>query len=251
MAGTLLAASRPLGKDQDFYFLGNDTDITYFGVLDGHGRDDCIQFARTLDFHDIATQPDPAQTLWDHIQGINFAGSGFTFTCARINHALHLIEVWNVGDSETIVYLNDQVFRTELHNFHNPKEVERTKHLVYSIRKTTAAKPSSSFDILDIPSFTGDFILGDSLVPSQSYGHNGTTGFAPHKLTIPYKHTDRVRIVCVTDGVSDMQVDLSRGSAEDIVQEAQRKWHQPWNYKGFPGIHFQNVDDITAVVWEN
>jgi hypothetical protein len=48
-----------------------------------------------------------------------------------------------------------------------------------------------------------------------------------------------------------MQVDLSQGSAQDLVQEAARKWHQPWNYKGFQGIHFQNVDDITAVVWEN
>jgi hypothetical protein len=30
-----------------------------------------------------------------------------------------------------------------------------------------------------------------------------------------------------------MQVDLSTGSAEDLVQEADRKWHQPWNYNGF------------------
>jgi hypothetical protein len=94
------------------------------------------------------------------------------------------------------------------------------------------------------------FISGDSLVPSQSYGHNGATGFAPHKLVIPYKPTDRIRIVCVTDGVTDMKVDLSQGSAQDIAYEADRKWKQSWNYHG--GItHYDTPDDISCVVWDN
>jgi len=82
-------------------------------------------------------------------------------------------------------------------------------------------------------------------------GHNGATGFYPHKQVIPYKPTDRVRIVCVSDGVTDMQVHLDQGTATDIANEADRKWKKTWNYNGSPGIKFQNVDDISAVVWEN
>ena len=238
------------GRKQDYFVAGQIGDMHYLGVMDGHGRDACIDYVRTLDFDLIASQSDPAQALWDNIQasGKNFAGSGCTFTFARITD---VIEVWNVGDSETRVYVNDQEFRTELHTFHNLKELERTKPLVHFIRQTTAPRVTSSQHIQDLPSFTGYFNNGDSLVPSQSMGHNGATGFAPHKQVIPYKPTDRVRIVCVTDGVTDMNVDLAHDSALDIANEANRKWKQPWTYKGYPGIKFENVDDISAVVWEN
>jgi serine/threonine protein phosphatase PrpC len=237
------------GSKQDYFVSGQVGDMYYLGVMDGHGRHACIDYVRTLDFDLIASQPDPAQALWDNIQssGNNFAGSGCTFTFARITH---LIEVWNVGDSETHVYVNDLEFYTESHTFHNPKEIERTKHLVHFIRPTTAPKVTSAQDIQDLPSFTGYFNNGDTLVPSQSMGHNGITGFAPHKLVIPYKPTDRVRVVCVTDGVTDMKVDLSEGNAFDIANEADRKWKQPWMYKGLQ-LKFPTGDDVSCVVWEN
>ena len=238
------------GRKQDYFVSGQIGHTDYLGVMDGHGRDACIDYVRSLDFDLIASQPDPALALWDNIQtsGKNFDGSGCTFTFARITD---VIEVWNVGDSETRVYVNDQEFRTEAHTFHNPKEIERTKPLVQFIRPTTAPKVISSDEIQDFPSFTGKFINGDSLVPSQSMGHNGATGFAPHKQIIPYKPTDRLRIVCVSDGVTDMQVDLTQGTAADIVNQAERKWKQPWNYNGYRGVKFEDVDDISAVVWEN
>jgi len=236
-------------SNQDYFVSGQVGEMHYLGVMDGHGRDACIQFVRTLDFDRIASQPDPAQALWDAIQSAgNFYGSGCTFTFARITH---VIEVWNIGDSETHVYINDELFRTEIHNFHNPKELERTKPLIRFIRETTAPRVLSDTHIQDLPSFTGHFFTGDALVPSQSMGHNGATGFSPHTLVLPYHPTDRLRIVCVSDGVSDMHVDLSRGTASDIAYEALRKWQQPWTYKGYPGIHFQNVDDISCVVWEH
>lgn len=233
---------------QDFFVYGHVGDMRYLGVMDGHGRNACIDYVRTLDFDYIASQPDPAQTLWDFVQsGGNFYKSGCTFTFARITH---LIEVWNVGDSETHVFVNDLHFRTILHNFHNHDEVLRTKSKCF-IRQTTAPKLVSDEHIQDLPSFTGYFFTGDALVPSQSMGHNGATGFAPHKQVIHYNPIDRVRIVCVTDGVSDMHVDLAHGSALDIANEALRKWKQPWHYKGFHGIRFQNIDDISCVLWEN
>ena len=240
------------GSKQDFFVQEQLGDINFLGVMDGHGGNQCIEFVRKQDFNFIASQPDPAQALWDIIQssGMNFARSGCTGTFARVNTKIQVIEVWNVGDSATCVYLNDEAFWTEAHTFHNLKELQRTKPLVDFIHQTTAPTVSSSTGITDLPSFTGYFKNGDILVPSQSFGHNGVTGFDPHKQVIHYKSTDRVRIVCVSDGVLDMQVDLSTGTAEDIANEADRKWKQGWTYKGFPGIQFQNVDDISAVVWE-
>ena len=238
------------GGKQDYFVSGQIGDMDYLGVMDGHGRNACIDYVRTLDFDLIASQPDPAQALWDKVQssGKNFVRSGCTFTFARITD---VIEVWNVGDSETRVYVNDQEFRTESHTFNNPKELERTKTLLHFIRPTTAAKVTSSDQIQDLNSFTGCFNNGDMIVPSQSMGHNGATGFAPHKQVIPYKPTDRLRIVCVSDGVTDMLVDLADGSALDIANQADRKWKQKWNYKGYNGIKFEDFDDISAVVWEN
>jgi serine/threonine protein phosphatase PrpC len=240
------------GSKQDFFVQGQLGDMNFLGVMDGHGGNPCIEFVRKQDFNFIASQPDPAQALWDIIQssGMNFARSGCTFTFARVNTKMQVIEVWNVGDSATCVYLDDEAFWTEAHTFHNVKELQRTKPLVDFIRQTTAPKVSSPTTIIDLPSFTGYFKNGDTLVPSQSMGHNGATGFEPHKQVIYYNSTQRVRIVCVSDGVLDMQVDLSKGTAEDIANEADRKWKQGWTYKGCLDVKFQDADDISCVVWE-
>jgi serine/threonine protein phosphatase PrpC len=239
--------SLQLGRKQDFFVQGQVGDMHYLGVMDGHGGHACINYVRTLDFDFIASQPDPAQTLWDMVQSQrDFYGSGCTFTFARITHH---IEVWNVGDSLTSVFLNEQVFTSEIHTFLNPREVERTKPFMERLTHTTSPQIVDQH-MEDMPSIVGHFFTGDRLVPSQSIGHNGCTGFAPHKLVIPYKPTDRIRIVCVSDGVTDMKVDLAEGSALDIVQEAQRKWTQPWLYRGHE-TKFSDIDDISCVVWDN
>lgn len=235
------------GSKQDFFVQGQVGDMHYLGVMDGHGGHACINYVRTLDFNFIASQPDPAQTIWDLVQTQKTYGSGCTFTFARITH---VIEVWNIGDSLTTVYLNDQVFTSNIHTFLQPSEIERTQSLVERLEHTTAPQVISDIHIQDMPSIIGHFFTGDKLVPSQSLGHNGCTGFAPHKMVLPYKSTDRIRIVCVSDGVTDMRVDLSEGTALEIAKEAERKWNKPWNYKGHE-LKFASGDDISCVVWEN
>ena len=244
------------GRKQDFFVQGQVGEMHYLGVMDGHGGHDCINYVRTLDFDFIASQPDPALTLWQMVQDkeklyrSGFYRSGCTFTFARITH---IIEVWNVGDSLTTVYLNDKVFTSDIHTFLNPLEVERTKTLIERLEHTTAPHVASDIHIQDMPSIIGHFLTGDSLVPSQAYGHNGCTGFAPHKMTLHYKPTDRIRIVCVSDGVTDMKLDpdqLKYGSAIDIAKEAERKWNKPWIYQGHE-LKFDSGDDISCVIWEN
>ena len=239
------------GSKQDFVVKGQVGDMHYLGVMDGHGGNGCINFLRGLDFDFIASQPDPAQTLWDLVQQRrDFYGSGATLTFARITD---VIEVWNSGDSCTTVYLNDQVFTSEIHTFLNPNEVERTKTRIDRLKHTTAPHVMSDIHIEDMPSIVGHFLTGDTLVPSQCLGHNGCTGFKPHVMKIPFKPTDRIRIVCVSDGVLDMKLDpdmLKRESALFIAKEAERKWNKPWIYKGYE-LKFQSGDDISCVIWEN
>jgi len=236
------------GSKQDFFVQGQVGDMHYLGVMDGHGGHACINYVRTLDFDFIASQTDPALTIWNLIQAKqDFYGSGCTFTFARITH---IIEVWNIGDSLTQVFLNEQVFTSDIHTFLLPKEVERTHSLIERLVHANAPHVISDIHIQDKPSIVGHFFTGDKLVPSQSLGHNGCTGFAPHKLVIPYKSTDRIRIVCVSDGVTDMQVDLAQGTALEIAKEAERKWNKTWIYKGHETT-FQSSDDISCVVWEN
>ena len=234
------------GNKQDLFVQGQVGNMHYLGVLDGHGGSSCIQFLRSLDFDLIAVQPDPAEALWD-LTKKGFYGSGATLTFVRITD---VIEVWNMGDSATTVYLNDQVFTTECHTFLNPQEVERTETLVDRLEHTTAPFPVSETHIQDLPSIVGHFMTGDKIVPSMCLGHNGCTGFAPHEMRISFKPTDRIRIVCVSDGVTDMRVDLSKGSAMDIATEAERKWNQSWVYRERP-IKFAAGDDVSCVVWEN
>lgn len=246
------------GSKQDFFVQGQLGDMHYLGVMDGHGQaygdTECIQYVRTLDFNFIASQPDPAQTIWDIIQanngGKNFPGTGCTFTFARIDTENQIIEVWNAGDSETVVFLNDKVYRTESHTLCNHNELLRVKPYLKYIRQTSAPTVVSESEIEDRSSHVAHFSNGDTLVPTMCLGHQGVTRFAPHKQIIHYASTDRVRVVCVSDGVSDMKVDLSKGTAEEIANEADRKWKQGWTYKGYKGINFQTSDDITAVVWE-
>ena len=234
------------GNKQDLFVQGQVGYMHYLGVLDGHGGSSCIQFLRGLDFDLIAIQSDPAQTLWD-LTKKGFYGSGATFTFARITD---VIEVWNMGDSATTVYLNDQVFTTDIHTFLNPQEVDRTESLIDTLQHTTAPHPISDTHIRDVPSIVGYFKTGDKIVPSMCLGHNGCTGFAPHHMRIPFNPTDRIRIVCVSDGVTDMKVDLSKGSAMDIARESERKWKQQWIYRGH-SIAFDAGDDVSCVVWEN
>ena len=243
------------GSAQDFFVQGRIGDMHYLGVMDGHGQAygdmECIQFVRTLDFNHIASQPDPSQAIWDLTSGEKqFPGTGCTFTFARIDTQAQVIEVWNAGDSETVVFLNDLVYRTETHTLRNPKELVRVKPYLKYIRQSSAPTVISEEEIEDRSSHYAHFSNGDTLVPTMALGHQGVTRFDPHKQVLQYKSSDRVRIVCVSDGVSDMKVDLATGTAEEIVHEADRKWKQWWTYKGCKRVKFQTEDDITAVVWE-
>jgi len=247
--------SLPTGKDQDYAVCGRVNDTDYIAVFDGHGRDRCIDYVRTLVMNDIMGKENPARELWDLVErGGNFFESGTTMTMARIKD--NTIEIWNIGDSQTHVFINGElVHKTSIHTFLNPAEIERTRPLIHFIQSSKAPFPVSDTTVENIESPVGYFKMGESLVPSQSLGHNGMTGFAPCFKQIQFEPTDKVRIVCGSDGLFDMLVDVSTGTAEELTGEAERRWRQEWNFFDGKRVYKTNyggsIDDISCAVWEN
>lgn len=249
------AISLPTGKNQDYAVFGRVKDSDYIAVFDGHGYDNCIQYVRSLKMDEIMTTENPARTLWDLVEsGGNFSNSGTTFTMARITGTL--IEIWNIGDSQTHVFLNgENVYKSDIHTFLNPAEVERTKPLIHFIRSEKAPFPVSDTLVENIDSPIGYFKMDEALVPSQSLGHNGMTDFAPSFQQIRFKPTDKVRIVCGSDGLFDMRIDVSNGSALELAQEANRRWLKEWDFFDGKRTHKTTyggiIDDISCAIWEN
>ena len=250
-----MAISLQTGKGQDYAVCGRVKDSDYIAIFDGHGYDTCIDYVRTLTMDEIMGTENPARTLWDIVErGGNFFESGTTFTMARITGTL--IEVWNIGDSQTHVFLNgENVYQSDIHTFLNPAEVERTRSLVHFIHSSKAPFPVSDTRVENIESPIGYFKMGESLVPSQSLGHNGMTEFAPSFKEIQFEPTDKVRIVCGSDGLFDMLVDVSKGTAEELAGEAERRWRQEWEFcdgkRTYKTTYGGAIDDISCAIWEN
>ena len=250
-------ASIQLGSQQDYAVSGYVGDMQYIAVMDGHGTNECINFIRSLNFDDIASASNPAEELWCRVQQKGkFLKSGSTLTFARVCN--HTIELWNVGDSTTVVFINEElVYTTPKHNFSNPNEINRveSERRIVSIRPGKSPFPVSETRIEDIESPVGVFLNFDHLVPSQAYGHDGITGFAPSEKKIVFQPTDKVRIVCGSDGLFDMLVDVKTGSAKKLVQDAENRWHKPdWVFfdgKTLTRTKYCDADDISCAIWEN
>jgi serine/threonine protein phosphatase PrpC len=243
------------GKGQDYAVFGRVRDSDYIAVFDGHGFDKCIDYVRTLNMDEIMGTENPARTLWDLVErGGNFYESGTTLTMARITGTM--AELWNIGDSQTHVFLNgEHVYTTDIHTFLNPTEVERTKPLIHFIQSSKAPFPVSDTRVENVESPIGYFKMGESIVPSQSLGHNGMTNFAPSYKQIQFAPTDKVRIVAGSDGLFDMLVDVRMGTAKELAEEAERRWRQEWEFfdgkRSYKTNYGGCIDDISCAIWEN
>jgi len=263
-----MAITRQLGNKQDYVvkgsFCNGSEDYEYVAAMDGHGngiyRDACINLLRNLDFNVVAQQLNPVEYIQNKLMNYTLDESGSTFTFARINKTKRQIEVINVGDSMTAVFINDAlIYTTPDHCFQNPDEIDRTKLFLQGIKKSYAPIPVNDTDVHLIESNVGIWKNGERMVPSQSFGHNNITGLAPSKITITYEPTDIVRVICGTDGFWDMNMIkypyISRDSAIRLVNVAERKWKQQWMYydgKNAPvQTTFNDADDIGIAIWDS
>jgi serine/threonine protein phosphatase PrpC len=261
---TIMALMRQLGSGQDYAVKGTVGDVDYIAVMDGHGTgrnaNKCIDLLRSYNFEEIATSENPVDCIQRKLEPHSLLGSGSTFTFARIYKSNKEIQVFNVGDSKTIVIINGKkVYATPEHTFHNPSELQRLQGKVV-VRQTMAPLPINEKTVQMIRSDTGIFPNGERLVPSQSFGHDNITGLEPSIERIHYKEEDIVRIICGSDGFWDMYMEnyefLNTSTPDALIQIAEERWGQQWEYydgkKPMVTTNYGNqFDDIAIAVWES
>lgn len=244
------SAVRQIGNGQDHAVSGSVCGMMYAAVMDGHGSNKCIDFVRSVNFDEVMSSPDPPIFLHELIKGIGDTfKSGFTFTCARVID--DCVQVFNVGDSETHVFMNGEiVYHTPIHNFSNEGELQRTSKLC-EVTPVFAPFPVSSTRIENILSPVGAFHTGENLALSMAYGHNNMTGFNASFWEMEIHGT--LRVVCGSDGLHDMLVDLT-GTADTMVNEAVRRWQKNWEYFDGKTTAIANYageyDDVSVAIIE-
>ena len=242
--------SRQTGSGQDYAGHGMVANTKYCFVMDGHGTDACIEFLRTIDMDAIAIAPSPPLAVQELIlkKNANFWKSGSTFILARMDH--DTLEIFHVGDSRAQVFINQvMIHETEDHVFSNPAEIVRTRDFV-RIQPTKAPFPISATEIDYIDSNVGHFD-GESLVPSQSFGHNEVTGLLPSHFSRTIHPLDHVRIVCGSDGFWDMLPTDMTLSAKQLADQSVDRWRQSWIYKGTKTSYGGNIDDVSVAILDN
>jgi serine/threonine protein phosphatase PrpC len=159
------------------------------------------------------------------------------------------LDISYAGDSIAIVILNGRhVFTTEPHTLNHAKQMMR-------LIKKGIVSPS---DPIVIKNKALEFVNADTLIskkgeyiklltkqnscgylemaPSNSIGHNGLYGSLDiDTVSLKFKKTDTVRVVLMSDGISDVVDDrdtifVEAKSATDIVKYAHERWMQKWNY---------------------
>jgi serine/threonine protein phosphatase PrpC len=252
------AVSHQTGSGQDLSVVGSQGNVFWGAVFDGHGSNTCIDHIRTIDMNAISAEPNPILAMAEKIISVNTHRSGATACFVRREG--NKIELFNAGDSSAILYVNGiKVLETTKHTFLNPSEIERTKLRIMRIKQTKAPFPVSDDRVEDILSPTGIFINNEELVPSMALGHNGITGLEPEHLVYYVNEFDKVRIVIMSDGASDMLVPTETGTAANIADEALRRWNKQWLYKYMHGSKEYEglttyggcIDDISCVVMED
>lgn len=263
-----MAITRHLGSAQDYVVKGSfqkdDHNYAYIAAMDGHGTgsnaNSCISLLRAMDFNHVAQHVDPVNYIHQHLKSHNLVNSGSTFTFARINATLCQIEVINVGDSMTVVIKNGTViYKTFPHNFQNPEEIKRVKNKLHSIQYAKAPFPVNDIDVYLRQSNIGIWKSGETLLLTQCFGHNNLTDLVPSYEIIHYKPTDRIRVICATDGFWDMNMINYRYLAiEDhqrLANVAERKWKQQWVYHDDENeaieTKFNKADDIGIALWDS
>ena len=244
-------AERQIGSKQDYAVCGETEGTRFAFVADGHGTSKCIDFLRSIDPVSIATAENPPDFIFELLQSIgNTFQSGFTFTFARIVH--NKIQVWNVGDSETHVFLDGAlVYKTPAHSFLNDAELERTKHLVSVVNPTKAPFPVSDGRVELVLSPTGMFTTGENLVMTMAFGHNNMTGLVPSFWERDVG-AESIRIVGGSDGFFDMLVPIHAGTADELADAAVERWQQQWEFFDGKNVVMTNYgggyDDVAVFV---
>jgi len=243
--------------DQGHYIKSDGQRVDWVVALDGHGNNSCINIVRKANMGEIMASENPAQQLQDLIDADRISSpttklhSGATFICAKMCEKDDTVglDIAYAGDSIAIVILNGQhILTTEPHTLNN------AKHMMRLIQKgiISASDPihieANSFELVNsdtLISKAGEYakLLTHQepcgyvkMAPTNSIGHNGLYGSLDiDTVRLNFKKTDTVRVILMSDGVSDVvdsgdKIFVEAVSTTDIVNYAHDRWRQTWNY---------------------
>lgn len=264
---TLQLDKRQDHVDQGHYIKSDGQRVDWVAALDGHGNNTCINVVRKANMGEIMATENPAQELQNLIDADKTASpniklhSGATFICAKMYEMgvdSIALDISYVGDSIGIVTLNGQhIFTTEPHTLKHAKQMMRLiKKGIVSASDPIIAR-DRSFELVNhdtLISKIGEYIklITDqdsaghvAMAPSNSIGHNGLYGSLDiDTVSLKFKKTDTIRVVLMSDGVSDVvdsrdTIFVEAKSPTDIVNYAHERWRQLWNYSS--ETNFANV----------
>jgi serine/threonine protein phosphatase PrpC len=202
----------------------------------------------------------PVQELLEYIkvhQHLYRIDTGSTLVLAKVY--ANRICIWNIGDSQGVVLINDIVVHiTKSHDRDLESEFERVNQLGATSSPGNYPKLKSETEITMEKNSMNKF-AGFCLVPTASLGHHGKTGLpdiSDMYYEIQYSSSDRIKIVLASDGLWDMfniEFDLHHllsKSAQELCDFAEARWKQEWTYCG-KKTSFPDYDDISVCVIVN
>jgi len=190
--------------------------------------------------------------------------SGATLSFAKIKRNLVSKSVkisleW-LGDSPIIVFINGGlVFESEIHHASNKTEIKRLqdKGVFKKIEICDCGFNVINHDTIE--SNPGDYVVftnNTQLAVTRSLGHERISGIETQKQIIECSTEDDVKVLIFSDGVGDMMSksdDLEKlklYSASEIVDLAETRWKQVWNYgKGKTKFPANGYDDCCCAMW--
>jgi len=271
--------------DQGHYINSNGVGTDWILAMDGHGNNSCINTIRKANMDEIMATENPALELQKILDADKITSphmklhSGATFISAKMYDLQDNVgvDISYAGDSIAIVILNGQhIFTTEPHTLNHSKQMMRLiEKGVVSTTEPTVIQ-GKSFELVNsdtLISKQGEYVNIKTdkdpsgyvaITPSSSVGHNGLYGSLDvDTVKFQFKKTDTVRVVLMSDGVSDVvdvkdKIFIEAKSSKDIVNYAQSRWKQTWNYltnKDFSTIRLtkfppNGYDDCCAAIIE-
>ena len=242
--------------DQGYYINSRGQRIDWVVALDGHGNNSCINTVRKANMDEIIATENPALELQKLIDADKISSSntklhsGATFICAKMCETDERValDISYAGDSIAVVILNDQhIFTTQPHTAKHAKQMMRLIQKGIVSASDPILVDGNSFELVSddtLISKRGEYIKLLSaqepcgyvtMAPANSIGHNGLYGSLDiDTVSLKFKKTDTVRVVLMSDGVSDIvnssdRIFVEAKSPTDILNYAHDRWRQTWN----------------------
>ena len=239
-----------LDSQQDHVWEYVTKELTISMVCDGHGRDNVINYLRSLSDEyllQVCQLSNPFDKLENDMENcINTFDSGACISIVRTNN-FDKLEVFWIGDTMTQVYKNGiKIAQTESHTGENKSEYERklnegaiftTEMGMYVLPEITNNPHITMNKIKRCVHNPKGFMNKECLQITRSSGHKAFTSKPGENygyMQINFDPSDDIKIITASDGVWDVIHTNENISflpdATDLVLYAAERWCGDWNY---------------------